>query len=384
MSRLFVFSASKAYRAPLHSFTITLPARVPPPPARTIHINSSRPTRILSQLPLGSPRLPVHARRFFHGNSRIPPSERIRHAKPLFTNANVKRVVRSPSTHAIVILAIVGAFVFYFSHLETVPVSGRTRFNVYSRDSVRQAGEMQYKMLLYDLERQGARILSDWDPRTIRVKRVMQKLIPFSGMHDEDWEIFVIDDPRTANAFVLPGGKVFVFSGILPLARNDSGLATVLGHEIAHNLADHVGERMSQSIGTNILLYSLIILAGAFGAGPLAMQIFGSRFLEVAFGHPMSRKQESEADYIGLMMMAEACYDPTEAMAFWARMEKAQAGEMPEWMSTHPSNENRIKKIQEWLPKALEKRAQSDCTTTTAFADLFRQALERGVMIAEY
>lgn len=146
-----------------------------------------------------------------------------------------------------------------------------------------------------------------------------------------------MDDPRTANAFVLPGGKVYVFSGILNLARNDSGLATVLGHEIAHNLADHHGERLSQDIGASIVLWSLVILGGAFGLGTVIMHFFGSYFLNVAFGFPMSRLQESEADYIGLMMMAEACYDPREAVGFWARMEMATGQEVPEWMSTHPT-----------------------------------------------
>jgi Zn-dependent protease with chaperone function len=145
----------------------------------------------------------------------------------------------------------------------------------------------------------------------------MARLVPFSGMVDEDWEVFVVNDDSTANAFVLPGGKVFVFSGILGIARNDSGLATVLGHEIAHNLADHHSERLSQDVGASIVLYSLVILGGVFGLGPLIMHFFGGRFLDVAFGFPMSRLQESEADYIGLMMMAEACYDPQEAASFW-------------------------------------------------------------------
>lgn len=207
---------------------------------------------------------------------------------------------------------------------------------------------MEYKRLMYELESKGIRVLPAWDGRTVRVRRVMERLLPFSGMLDEGgnngegkeghgWEVYVVDDPRTANAFVLPGGKVFVFSGILPLARNDSGLATVLGHEIAHNLAQHVGERLSQDIGATIVLYSLVIMGGVFGLGPLIMHLFGSRLMDVAFGYPMSRLQESEADYIGLMMMAEACYDPAEAALFWARMERAAGMEVPEWMSTHPT-----------------------------------------------
>lgn len=216
-------------------------------------------------------------------------------------------------------------------------MSGRTRFNIYSRKRVIEAGELSYRQLLYDLEKKGVAILPDWDPRTQRVKRVMAKLIPFSGMRDEKWEIFVIDDPHTANAFVLPGGKVFVFSGILNLARTDSQLATVLGHEIAHNVADHVGERMSQSLGVNILLYSLVVLCSALGLGAIIAQFAGAWALNTAIANPMSRKQESEADYIGLMMMAEACYDPREAVTFWEKMGRKTQEKVPEWMSTHPS-----------------------------------------------
>ncbi|KAL2255052.1 hypothetical protein VTK26DRAFT_4239 [Humicola hyalothermophila] len=241
---------------------------------------------------------------------------------------------------------------------------------------------MEHRRLLHELEQRGVRILPAWDPRTARVRRVLERLLPFSGMSDKDgWEVFVVDDPGTANAFVLPGGKVFVFSGILPLARNDSGLATVLGHEIAHNLADHVAERLSQDIGASIVLYSLVILGGVFGLGPLIMHMFGPRLMDVAFGYPMSRLQESEADYIGLMMMAEACYDPNEAVHFWARMERAAGQGVPEWMSTHPTNINRIKKIQEWLPEAMQKRAQSDCSSTASFADMFKHALRTGQVI---
>ncbi|KAK4122447.1 hypothetical protein N657DRAFT_575691 [Parathielavia appendiculata] len=332
-----------------------------------------------------------HQRRAYNYNGGPPPydptarEQRLRAANPL-VHWRGWRALNTPSTYTIIAVSASAALIFYFANLETVPVSGRTRFNVYSADSVRRAGEVEYKRLVWDLERNGVRILGEWDPRTVRVRRVMERLIPFSGLAEEQegekWEVYVVDDPRTANAFVLPGGRVFVFSGILGLAGNDSGLATVLGHEIAHNLAGHHGERLSQDIGASIALWSLVILGGAFGLGPFLMHFFGSRFVDVAFGLPMSRMQEREADYIGLMMMAEACYDPREAPKFWARMQMATKGEeVPEWMSTHPTNINRIEKIQEWLPQAMEKRAQSDCRSTTAFADLFRQALRTGQVI---
>ncbi len=141
-----------------------------------------------------------------------------------------------------------------------------------------------------------------------------------------------------ANAFVLPGGKVFVFSGLLPIVRTEDGLAAVLGHEIAHNVAEHVAERMSRSIGTDVLLASIILLTG--GMAVIGTWTIGNSVLELLFRRPMGRMQESEADYIGLMMMAEACYDPRHALDFWRRMERQQRQqqqEPSEWMSTHPS-----------------------------------------------
>lgn len=125
-----------------------------------------------------------------------PDGSRRRTARALFTGDDFRRLARSPGTHGVIIIAIAGALIFYFSNLETVPISGRTRFNVYGADTVREAGEMQYRAVLYDIERAGAKVLPGWDPRTVRVKRVMRKLIPFSGMADEKWEIFVIEDPR--------------------------------------------------------------------------------------------------------------------------------------------------------------------------------------------
>ncbi|KAK4131346.1 hypothetical protein BT67DRAFT_158062 [Trichocladium antarcticum] len=355
----------------------------PPPCSQPRHARP-RPNRPTPPTPPTPHPLPHHHRRAYHHRHQPPPphdpsyrASRLETARPLLT----WRAINSPPTYTVIAVAVAGAVIFYFANLETVPVSGRTRFNVYNAESVRKAGEMEYRRLMWELDANGVRVLPEWDPRTRRVKRVMARLVPFSGMAEDDWEVFVVDDGGTANAFVLPGGKVFVFSGILGLARNDSGLATVLGHEIAHNLADHFGERLSQDIGASIVLYSLVILGGVFGLGPLIMHVFGSRFLDVAFGFPMSRLQESEADYIGLMMMAEACYDPSEAVNFWERMGKAAGQEVPEWMSTHPASGNRIKKIQEWLPEAMEKRSQSDCSTTTSFADLFKHALRTGQII---
>lgn len=147
----------------------------------------------------------------------------------------------------------------------------------------------------------------------------------------------------TANAFVLPGGKVFVHSGILNVCGNEDALAAVLGHEIAHNTASHAAERLSAAWVCNLTAGSLFFLAGAlpglvlFG---LWSCIGGFYLQDLLLYLPMGRKQESEADYIGLMMMAEACYDPRAAVGFWQRMaavQRAGGQDVPEMLSTHPS-----------------------------------------------
>ncbi|KAK4168878.1 peptidase family M48-domain-containing protein [Cladorrhinum sp. PSN259] len=395
----------------------TLRLRPPPAPiagtCRLLHVTPVTPkpisTRITTSKPAPStthPRVPPLLQRSYHHQppEHLPPPPLQTHRPPPrdprnpygYTTYNNDHYVRlqaakplpTPSGLSItgvIAIAAGSALIFYFSNLETVPVSGRTRFNVYSRESVLKISEMEHKRMLESLKEQGARILGDWDPRTMLVKRVMRRLIPYSGLQEEDWEVYVIDDAHQANACVLPGGKVFVFTGILSLARNESAIAAVLGHEIAHNLAEHVGERLSAEISTNIVMFSLLMLGGVVGIGPLVWWLAGSMFNDIAFGYPMSRMQESEADYIGLMMMSEACYDPEEAARFWARMEMAGAGNgmVPEWGSTHPSNVNRIKKIREWLPEALEKREKSDCSATgiRSFAEAFREALRRGQIV---
>lgn len=226
-----------------------------------------------------------------------------------------------------------------------------------------------------------------WDFTTRRVRRVLERLLPFSGLDPDGrrWEVYVIPDSGV-NAFVLPGGRVFIHAGLLEVARGDGGLAAVLGHEIAHVVADHVGERMSAEVGRDVVLWTAMLVVGMIGLGPTLMHYYGGRVLEVAFERPMSRAQEREADFIGLMMMSEACFDPREAVGFWERMSRrekreGEVGEGPEWMSTHPSNEKRVEAMREWLPKAMEKREESDCRTTASFAEGFRRALGRGVIV---
>jgi predicted Zn-dependent protease len=168
------------------------------------------------------------------------------------------------------------------------------------------------------------------------------------------WEFNLVED-NTVNAWCMPGGKVVVYTGILPIAQNEEGLAVVMGHEIAHAIAAHGNERASQGLLANGLLQAGSI---AVGQNPtLAKQLVlqaagvGTQLGILAYG----RNQESEADHIGLIFMAMAGYDPNASIPFWQRMAKNSQGQAPpEFLSTHPSSETRIKDLQKLIPKAMK------------------------------
>lgn len=174
------------------------------------------------------------------------------------------------------------------------------------------------------------------------------------------WEFKTIDK-KMLNAFCLPGGKVAVYTGLFAITENDAGLAAVLGHEVAHALARHGAERISdQRVLSGALMVAAVALAAAGGKRgsaytPLAIAALGAG-ATVGISLPMSRTQESEADHIGLILMALAGYDPHEAVGLWERMRKASAGKpkQAEWLSTHPADETRIANIKAWVPEAMK------------------------------
>ena len=143
-------------------------------------------------------------------------------------------------------------------------------------------------------------------------------------------------------------------TGILPLCKNEDGLATVLGHEIAHNVAQHSAEAASRLIPLTIAAWVVSLLLGVDAGLP-------SVVLDLVFQRPGSRQQETEADHIGLLMMASSCFDPNQALGFWRRMDKYQKVKVPQFLSTHPSDRDRFKRLEEWLPQALDRQAQSGC-----------------------
>jgi predicted Zn-dependent protease len=169
------------------------------------------------------------------------------------------------------------------------------------------------------------------------------------------WEFNLIQDDKTVNAWVMPGGKAAVYSGILPYTRDATGLAVVLGHEVGHALANHGNERMSQGLLAQMggMALSLALSSRPQQTKDLFMQAYGAG-ATVGILLPYSRLQESEADRIGLTLMARAGYDPRQAVPFWERMSKQEGGSRPpELLSTHPAPETRITDIKKYIPEAL-------------------------------
>ncbi len=172
-----------------------------------------------------------------------------------------------------------------------------------------------------------------------------------------EWQVAVIDDPAQ-NAFCLPGGKICVHTGILPITKTDDGLAVVLGHEMAHATCHHGAERVLRQ---NMTQTAMLGVQGSMADLDYHQQraLMGLIGAGAQYGVllPFSRSHESEADLVGLKYMARAGYDPREAVAFWTRMAEASGGKnQPEFMSTHPLHETRIRQIEEWLPEVMKER----------------------------
>jgi predicted Zn-dependent protease len=192
----------------------------------------------------------------------------------------------------------------------------------------------------------------------MRIAKAAEAFMAEAGRQDAisnyHWEFNLIQDDKTVNAWVMPGGKAAVYTGILPYTRDETGLAVVLGHEVGHALADHGNERMSQSLLANMggMALSLALSTSPQETQQLFMAVYGAG-ANYGFLLPYSRLQESEADRIGLTLMARAGYDPRQAIPFWERMSKQEGSRPPEFLSTHPAPETRIADIKAYIPEAL-------------------------------
>jgi predicted Zn-dependent protease len=236
------------------------------------------------------------------------------------------------------------------------PYTNRSQFMMIPASQEIAMGAQAYEQVLHDPKMP----LSN-DPREVEpVKRVAARIIEaakrskYADLANKfEWEVSVIKDDKTMNAFALPGGKIAVYTGIFPVAKNEAGLAAILGHEVVHALARHGGERMSQGILAQVAVMGATIGAASQGINPDIAQMAGGALANFGFILPYSRKHESEADYIGLLLAADAGYDPREAVRVWERMQQISKEQPPEFLSTHPGHGTRIKQLESWMPEAL-------------------------------
>ena len=245
-----------------------------------------------------------------------------------------------------------------FNACQKAPGTARDQFIYISEEKEIALGLSAFRQVLASAP------LSTDPTITLMVNRVGRRIAAAANKPTYHWEFAVIQDDEQINAFALPGGKVAIFTGILKFTKTEAGLATVMAHEVAHALQRHGAERYSSGILEQIAQIGTLAGAAAGGIDPGvaigAMSAYG-----VGVALPNSRKQESEADYIGLQLMAKAGYDPKEAVSFWERMSgcprkmigrfcfRSNAA-VPEFLSTHPSDVTRINQIEAWIPKALE------------------------------
>lgn len=225
----------------------------------------------------------------------------------------------------------------------TVPETGRSQLLIVSPSQETQMGFQEFEKLKKSVP------ISKDAAANAQLQRVGKRIAAIAPLPNAQWE-FVLFEKSEPNAFCLPGGKVGVFSGLLPIAKDDAGLATVIGHEVAHAVARHGAERMSQGAVFQIL-EELALGRSSPASRQVIQQAYG-----LGFALPHSRKQELEADHLGVLYMARAGYQPREALGFWKRFaeykNKNGGGKQIEFLSTHPLDEHRIQQIEGLIPQA--------------------------------
>jgi len=261
-----------------------------------------------------------------------------------------------------------GFYYLYESHIEICPITGRKKFVALTPAQARKIGEDNFKSILSDHH---DNIVPEGDPVYAEVSRIANRILhanrDWRQIYDKEWTLTVVDTPET-NAFVLPSGNMFVFTGLLKECENSDMVGIVLSHEIAHVVLGHVQEKLTYtSFLEMLLLVPMALLWAVIPSDGIAFitSWFCDKVVDIMLELPYSRFMETEADEVGLTMAAKACLDVREAPAFWAKLsttsDDPELDNALEFFSTHPANETREDHLMELLPPALEKRRECGC-----------------------
>ena len=240
----------------------------------------------------------------------------------------------------------------------TVPITDRRQLRIIPESSLnRQAAQIYEKVKSKEKLSDDLNQLNEIKEIGHRIEEAVSEYFYQNNLVDPtanfQWEYILVDNKKVKNAWCMPGGKIAVYSGILEVTKNKNGLAAVMGHEIAHAVAKHSVERASRSMVINIGTQIADIASGGkiSGASRAAGVDVAGMLAHFGIMNPFNRKQESEADYLGLIFTSLSGYDIRETTEIWKRMKEANKGkEPPEWMSTHPSTSRRIQQISDWIP----------------------------------
>jgi predicted Zn-dependent protease len=242
----------------------------------------------------------------------------------------------------------------------SVPLTGRSQLNMIPSSEMLTMSFQQYDQFLKENKVSTNKVNTDMVKRIgVNIQNAVERYMKQNNLSDRlngyKWEFNLVEDEQV-NAWCMPGGKVVVYTGILPVTQDETGLAVVMGHEIAHAIAEHGNERMSQQLLQQAGAVGLMVAMNDEPAETQAMwlAVYGVG-TTVGIMLPYSRTHESEADHLGLIFMAMAGYDPHAAPDFWRRMAAGkQGGSPPEFLSTHPSDQTRINDINSWIPEAMK------------------------------
>ena len=244
-----------------------------------------------------------------------------------------------------------------FSSCTTTPITQRKQLRLIPEHKLNaQAAQIYEKVKQKEKLSDDAKTLNNIKNIGKKIEYSISEYFSKSNIDDPtvgfDWEYILIENKKVKNAWCMPGGKIAVYTGILDITKNDNGLAAVMGHEIAHAVAKHSVERASRNVATKVVLQVTDIFSG--GKLSTVNRTTGMNAVglltQMGILNPFNRKQESEADYLGMIFASLSGYDIRETAKIWERMKESKKGkEPPEFMSTHPSSTNRIKKINEWM-----------------------------------
>ena len=288
----------------------------------------------------------------------------------------------------LLLLSVVAAILTSCGTTSTVPITGRKQNLIVSDEQVLSLSTQQYQQYMASAKK------STNAANTAMVQRVGKNLanavvsyLNANGLGTEvsqyQWEFNLVQDQQI-NAFCMPGGKIVVYEGLLPVTQDEASLAVVLGHEIAHAVAKHSAERLSNAYKQQYGMQILGAVAAGMGASSTAVQLgqivanAGGQFFTAGF----SRKQESEADHMGLIFAAMAGYDPQVAVNFWQRMSQATGGGSSSLLSDHPSDADRIRDLQGWMPEALRYYKPTATTATATPATSTKKTTKKTIKIS--